>query len=256
MKAEFGKMMMVWEKLQTEVHGSSAKTEFEIDQVLSSIFSLGPSYFYVIDFPRMEISNISKDFEKVHGVKPEEIHSIHDVFKLIHPEDLQFVIEAEEKSHQFILDKGAENITRYKVSYNFRFKVADGSYHMFNHQSLVLSVDESNNLVRSVNIHTDIDHLTQVNNRTWSLIGLDGESSYLNLRVRDTSVDLLDGQLFTARELEILSLITRGYSTKSIAETLFLSAETFKVHRKNILKKSGCNNVAELVARSVHEGWV
>ncbi|QGY46910.1 hypothetical protein GM418_25600 [Maribellus comscasis] len=41
----------------------------------------------------------------------------------------------------------------------------------------------------------------------------------------------------TKREKQILKLVTRGLSTKQVAEKLFLSPQTVKTHRKNISKK-------------------
>ncbi|WP_245842453.1 helix-turn-helix transcriptional regulator [Pontibacter ummariensis] len=49
------------------------------------------------------------------------------------------------------------------------------------------------------------------------------------------------------REIEILSLICKGYSTKSIAKKLFISENTVSTHRRNIQQKLGTANVAELV---------
>ena len=43
----------------------------------------------------------------------------------------------------------------------------------------------------------------------------------------------------TYRELEIAQLIANGMTTKDIAGKLFLSADTIKTHRKNIIKKLG-----------------
>ncbi len=50
------------------------------------------------------------------------------------------------------------------------------------------------------------------------------------------------------REVEILGLIMQGYTTQYIADTLFLSYETVKTHRKNILHKSGMPNTAALIS--------
>jgi DNA-binding NarL/FixJ family response regulator len=51
---------------------------------------------------------------------------------------------------------------------------------------------------------------------------------------------------FSKRENEIVDLIFKGYTSKNIAERLFLSKHTIDFHRKNILHKTGCKNFAEL----------
>ncbi|QSE97091.1 response regulator [Fulvivirga lutea] len=51
----------------------------------------------------------------------------------------------------------------------------------------------------------------------------------------------------TPREEEIVRLIVKEYSTKQIAEILFISERTVETHRKNILKKTGCSNLVALI---------
>lgn len=49
------------------------------------------------------------------------------------------------------------------------------------------------------------------------------------------------------REIEVLSLIMQGLTNNEIAEKLFISYETVKSHRKNILEKTGAKNTAALI---------
>lgn len=50
---------------------------------------------------------------------------------------------------------------------------------------------------------------------------------------------------FTSRELQIVSYIQRGNSTKEIAESLNLSTYTIKKHRENIARKIGCSGKSD-----------
>ncbi len=52
----------------------------------------------------------------------------------------------------------------------------------------------------------------------------------------------------TKRERQIVSLLMEGYSSKQIAQMLFISQDTVSNHRKNILKKTGAKNTAQVVA--------
>lgn len=55
------------------------------------------------------------------------------------------------------------------------------------------------------------------------------------------------------REIEILQLISFGSSTQEIADRLCLSSHTIHNHRKNMLSRSRCGNVAELVRVAIEE---
>ena len=49
------------------------------------------------------------------------------------------------------------------------------------------------------------------------------------------------------REIEIISYIKKGHSSKEIADALNISVKTVEVHRYNILKKLNLKNAAALV---------
>jgi DNA-binding NarL/FixJ family response regulator len=260
MNSEIGLMHKVWDGLVIVNRQSTKMPQMNFDDIISSIFSAGPFYFYIIDFYNMGISNISSGFEAAHGVKPNLVTNINDVLALVHPDDMDFVARAEKKAFDFIYNSlGVDKITRYKISYNFRFKTAKGDYKMYNHQSLILTVDDNGNFIKSLNIHTDISHISSKNNERVSLIGLAGEPSYLNMRVFDSldrKQDSDSEHKFSNREIEIIRLLAKGLDAKSISDKLFISESTVKTHRKNIRAKSGCKNTLELIAKSTSEGWI
>ncbi|WP_075602723.1 response regulator transcription factor [Saccharicrinis aurantiacus] len=51
----------------------------------------------------------------------------------------------------------------------------------------------------------------------------------------------------TKRETEILHLICKEHSNIEIAEKLFISNRTVEAHKRNLLEKTGCKNIAGLV---------
>ncbi len=59
--------------------------------------------------------------------------------------------------------------------------------------------------------------------------------------------------LLTNREKEIVRLIAAGRTSQEIAELLFISYFTVGKHRKNILRKLGLKNTAELVSYALKE---
>lgn len=251
-------MHQVWDKLVLDVRRPTEVPEIDFNQIVSAVFATGPFYYYLIDFYDFSISNLSAGFAEAHGINPEEIRSIKDILALVHPDEITLVSKAEEKAlafmHQHI---GMDKIKSCKFSYNFRFKNALGGYDCYNHQSLILTTDEHDNFVKSLNIHTNISHLTDKNTNTFSIIGLNGQPSFLNLPIfgeedRESTLNYN----FSSREIEVIKMIADGESSREIADRLFISPETVKTHRKNIFKKSGCNSAAELVARSVSEGWI
>ena len=59
----------------------------------------------------------------------------------------------------------------------------------------------------------------------------------------------------TKREVDVVKLIMMERTTQEIAVTLFLSANTVETHRRNILHKLDCRNIAGLVKYAMERGW-
>ncbi len=60
---------------------------------------------------------------------------------------------------------------------------------------------------------------------------------------------LIDKELaqLSAREIDVLKLISEEYSTNEIAEKLFISVNTVESHRKSLMKKLDVKNVVGLI---------
>ena len=57
--------------------------------------------------------------------------------------------------------------------------------------------------------------------------------------------------ILSNKETEVLELISKGHTTKKIAEMLYVSARTIETHRANVLKKLKAKNTAELIKKAV-----
>ncbi len=53
------------------------------------------------------------------------------------------------------------------------------------------------------------------------------------------------------REVQVVNLVSHGFSNKGIAEELQISVKTIEKHRANAARKLGANSTAELVRISV-----
>jgi len=53
----------------------------------------------------------------------------------------------------------------------------------------------------------------------------------------------------SSREAEVLHLSEQGYTTQEVADKLFVSYETVKTHKRNIIAKLGAKNL-------IHASWL
>ena len=63
-------------------------------------------------------------------------------------------------------------------------------------------------------------------------------------------------ETLTAREVEVLRHIAEGNRNKDIAERLFISEETVKVHMKHIMEKLGASDRTQAMAIAVRRGII
>lgn len=79
---------------------------------------------------------------------------------------------------------------------------------------------------------------------------------FLRLMARPAPPTPLKGNTLTARELEVLHLMARGYSNQQIANSISVSVETVRSHVKNILEKLGQPNRTCAVLYALRSGLV
>jgi DNA-binding NarL/FixJ family response regulator len=66
----------------------------------------------------------------------------------------------------------------------------------------------------------------------------------------------LSDESLTEREVEVLQQVAGGNRNRDIAEKLFISEETVKVHIKHIMEKLGANDRTQAVAIAVRRGII
>ena len=71
-----------------------------------------------------------------------------------------------------------------------------------------------------------------------------------------TEVDPVQPQVLSARELEVLRLVSQGLTNKEIAYRLGLSARTMQYHLNSIFNKTGTSARSEAVAVAYQYKWL
>jgi DNA-binding NarL/FixJ family response regulator len=66
----------------------------------------------------------------------------------------------------------------------------------------------------------------------------------------------LSDEALTEREIEVLQQVADGHRNRDIAERLFISEETVKVHIKHIMEKLGANDRTQALAIGIRRGII
>ncbi len=242
----------IWNQIPLAIATQIDLSQKEIISKYMDVFHIG-SYFYVIFNTRTtEMEYVSPEIEQILGYSPNEFE-LSLVMNNIHPEDLPYYYHYEQSATRFFSELSPELFFKYKFSYDYRIKIKNGVLKRIL-QQIVPVYYFSEGGARTLGIFTDLSHLNIQGSPKLSFIGMQGAPSYYNVHL-DEKFQLYPS-LFTKREKEILQYIIKGASSYEIAEQLNRSIHTVRNHRKNILYKSECNNVNELLVKSVREGWV
>lgn len=221
--------------------------------LISEIFLTGDYYYYLINICTQSLSHQHPNIIHIHGLEIVPT-GLQEIIDLIHPDDIPFVLSAEEICYAKINEIGVEHLKSLKSCYCFRMLVSDGSYRLFHHQAITLISDSENKMVSSLNIHTDISHLSVKNNYIATVMGINGRHDFYQVDLAEKLGKSDSKCILTKREIELLPYIAQGKSSIEIAKALKLSQLTVRVHRKNILRKTNTCNSSSLIKRCIELG--
>lgn len=254
MKPEiFQKANTIWTKLTENAKEEELDFSLEIHKKLLSFFHVGDYYSYIFNVRESAFELISNEITTVLGYQPDEI-DVPFLLSKIHPEDQPWFLNFENKVGEFFGTLSHKQIPNYKVRYDFRIRNKNGEYIRVLQQVITIQFDESKRVLRTFGVHTDITHIKQDGVPVLSFIGLNGEPSYVGVKVKDifspATISL------TRREREVLALLIEGRKSEDISRMLYISKQTVDSHRKNLLKKTNCINTASLTSMAIKKGWL
>lgn len=217
-----------------------------------SLFHPGEFFYNFFDTRTATMEYVSPNIEVVLGYRPQEF-DLGSFLNIMHPDDRPYYVSHEQRATEFFAGLPYEKLTKYKFSHDFRMMHKAGDY-----KRLLVQITPvhffTEGGARTLCVFTDISYLKIQGTPRLSFIGLEGEPSFYNVDLSDELK--LVSHPFTKREMEILKYTVEGKVSAEIAGMMNISRYTVDTHRKNILGKSKCATVNELIAKSIREGWV
>lgn len=202
--------------------------------------SIGKHFVYVLNPFKGQFEYVSKDITKVLGYQPENFNLAFYI-SLIHPDDLPFILEIQEKVAEFCNTNIPEERMEYKYCYDFRLRTNDGNYIQAYLQYFYLEMNKNFQAMRVMTILSDISHIKVGGTPHLSVFKMaDGLVKIVNEK-RVNRITL------TAKENEIFEFLIKGFTSQDIGEALGISKHTVDTHRRNILKRNHCSNTSELL---------
>jgi DNA-binding CsgD family transcriptional regulator len=251
-------ILSFWSEFKEENQVYTRKPDFSMLEQLGWFFTAGEFFYFVFDFANLRFDFVSDSYRDITGNDPDNF-TLEKWLSLVHPDDLEIVQQSEVVAKDFLFNFiETEDLLRYKVSYSFRMRGADGRYFQNLHQSQTISQTDSDSIGQIMGTETNISHISQTTKHTVSFIDMKGKESYLDIDIFNPvfEKEKRSKRHFTEQELNVLKRISYGLSTEQIAEDLFISPHTVRKHRNNILKKEKPESMTALISDLIRKGTI
>ncbi len=195
---------------------------------------------YLVDLEHDTIA-FQKGVQNVLGYDYHDVGQTNFLSLYCHPDDHELIENIVNATLRFSNRYPGKNV-KSKLFISLRLRKKDDSYTKIFCKFSVNSTDQRGRIKSILAMLTDVSFMDTDEVVKWTF-----EASNLNLEKFRKKIYRPFHDFFTQRELEVIKEVCKKVATDEIAKNLFISKHTVSTHRKNILKKSECHSVYELI---------
>ncbi|CAN5531070.1 hypothetical protein BH10BAC2_BH10BAC2_08980 [soil metagenome] len=244
---------------QEELRMEGIEKVLSIDLNFHSFFSHSIPMIYLLDYTTGKYMIMSKSSRIILGYDPKEFmdNGIGFTIDAYQKDDLKLYNEKMFPDRLKVLNTIPVTEHRnYVFSYSYRLKNIQGEYTNLLQRNCFIKSDNNGTPLISLGMVINVQHFKKENPVIQVVEKIDSEANSCETIYKKVYHLKEEDQLFSRREKEILLWIADGLTSKGIADKLFISEHTVINHRKNMLLKSGVNNVGALIAFALRNGII
>jgi len=238
--SSFRKVLTTFRKL----HFNTSSEEFIENNILDlELLEELDFGVYLIDYQLGRFAFVNHALAAMLGVRREDLinQKISVIASFIHPDDLPMIIEVLKKAGDILkkMLQAERSTVKFRVFY--RILKADGSFCWCMQSNKVIN-DTANNTQIDLGMMVCLpEHQTL--DRVVGYLKTDKKCIEISGKV-DSEKPI---SLLSSREIEVITLVSKGFNSREISQKLLLSEQTIKIHRKNILKKLNVNSSIQAI---------
>ena len=245
----YRQFMEFWKSMQDNLPLDFEKKFHEHTSLLDELAHNNETLFLLFDRTKWRIQYFGKNMESIFGYSNSELKKYNTqlVFRALAPHHLSFPLTMSKWIHKvYTSADGIKASNRPKFSYcGLQLQHKDGHLLSLLVQYLSIAKDTTGFSTNGVLIVEDASHLLK-GDFYWARCSCSETGQFFGYynsnKKSENSQDII-----SEREKEILLLIAKGYSSKEIAEQLFIAQNTVDRHRKNMIARTGAKNTTALV---------
>ena len=183
-------------------------------------------------------------------------YPLNDLFKkkpsyfmdLMPEKDLAFTIDTIKKTFSWLEKQESSKRKEYKLVFEYHLSDPAGNLYSFLQQCVILEQDNSGNTWMVLILNDMVPGKTNSDHLLRKVFHIPTGKIVL-FKDAESSSDVM----LSARETEILGLLSQGYQSKEISDRLYISVNTVNNHRQHIISKLNTDNTNEAIrfARSI-----
>lgn len=265
MKGKYSKQNLIAYLKEAEKYLESERVrnyEKYIQAVSSESYLLNQAdtVVFIVDLKADRIAYVSANSSTVEGYDPAELMSMRatQYFEMMHPKDAEIVVNRVFVDGMSFTSSNPDlTYEKFKVAYNYRLKQKDGSYKNLMQQFSYISIDENQNPLMIMGTIIDISEIYSQQNIFCKITRLTEKGKWVKVFEHFYSLKHDSSEYnISEKEMEIISFVSLGLSSKEIANITHRSIETIHTQRKSILHKTGCKSMAEVIVLAKEQSWI
>ncbi|MBI1288717.1 MAG: hypothetical protein GC178_14195 [Flavobacteriales bacterium] len=174
------------------------------------------------------------------------------VLNVIHPDDQPVVHYLSQLATEFHFTRDRKEPFRSMLEMNYRVRKFHGDHIMMLKRSTGF-INDGDAPVMSMTMLHDISFMDVKKIHSRILGPKDSERLYRE-KLKELHESRHKVGPFSQRETQVLALMAQGFRSRDIADTVHLSVHTIHNHRKNMMRKTGLKNTADLIRYGLENG--
>jgi DNA-binding CsgD family transcriptional regulator len=220
------------------------------DPFFAKMMKVSPTIVGIFNYATMTYDYFSPNVEEITGYPIDILKGYSGAefaLNTFHPEHMGILVKMTEVMKKYYYEYSLQKrVQDTRVTWTVLLRKANGEYIWTLQQTMVLDVSPDGFPLRVLLYITDISGI-KTNSAVDYVFAVKDNNDVGYEAIYMSHHEGLNEYQLTERELEILNCVAKGMKNQEIADKLFISKHTVITHRKNIMKKSGKDNIIQLL---------
>ncbi|MEM9547000.1 MAG: helix-turn-helix transcriptional regulator [Bacteroidota bacterium] len=201
---------------------------------------------YVIDYEKKGFEYVSENPLFLCGHTAEEVKEMGYAFyfKYVTEPDLDLLVKINTIGFEFYSKIPTQERIRYTISYDFHLKNQEGKVILINQKLTPMFLTADGKIWKAICIISLSNEQSSGNIKIYKK----GDNKIFKYDLEGGFWKATEKITLSSREKEVLRYSIRGYTINEISESIFVSPDTVKFHRRKLFEKLEVVNISEAIA--------